>query len=47
MSCADVERVDAAIADAAVDAAFLVAGTFAVVAENDNVRNDDFNKTII
>ena len=44
MSHADVER-----ADAAADAALFAAGTLAVAAvvKNDDVEDDDFNKTII
>ena len=45
----DVERVDAVIADAAVNAVFFAVGALAVaiVVKNDDVRNDYFNKTII
>ena len=49
MSHVNVERVDAAAADAAADVASFAAGTLAVavVVENGDVGNDDFNKTII
>ena len=45
----DVERVDVAAADAAVGVAFFATGALvvAVAVENDDVGNDDFNKTII
>ena len=43
----DVERADAVVVNAAVNAAFFVTEAFAVAVENDNVKNDDFNKTII
>ena len=45
----EVERADAAAANAAVGVAFFAAGAFAVAAAVDNgdVKNDDFNKTII
>ena len=36
MSCADVERVDAVVADAAADAAFFAAGALAVAAAVEN-----------
>ena len=46
---ADVKRVDVVIADVAVNVVFFAAGVFAVavVVENGDVGNDDFNKTII
>ena len=49
MSHADVERADAAAADVAVGAVFFATGALAVavVVGNDDVRNDDFNKSII
>ena len=45
----NVERVDAVAADVAIGAASFAAGTLAVAAvvENDGVKDDDFNKTII
>ena len=47
MSCSEVERVDAVVVNAAVDVVFIVVGVLAVaVVNNDDVKNDDFNKTI-
>ena len=45
----DVERADAVVINVAIGVAFLAAGihTVAVAVENDDVGNDDFNKTII
>ena len=52
MSHTDVERADAAdaaAADAAADVVSFAAGILAVAAvvENGDMKNDDFNKTII
>ena len=49
MSHFDVERVDAVVADDAVDVAFFAAKAFTIttVVKNNNVKNDNFNKTII
>ena len=45
----DVERVDAVVANAAVNVVFFAVGilTVAVVVDNDDVKNDNFNKIII
>ena len=47
MSHIDVERADVVIIDAAVSVAFIAVESFAVAfVDDDDVINDDFNKTI-
>ena len=48
MSYANIERADVVVVDVAIGVAFFAAGVFAIAAviDNDDVENDDFNKTI-